>query len=406
MAETRNIGIAIVGGGPAALGLACTLANLPLPVVVLTDAPEKTAAPPQDGRSLALSLSSQRILEGCGVWTALAPHAVPIRRIHVSQQGLPGTMLLQAEQIGASALGYTVPAGTLLKALDARLERAPEVRVFRTVSDLQPLLRPDAYRLRFRYGKRERQLEARLLVAADGIDSGLCRRFRIPARTHDYLQTAVIAGVTPERPHGNTAYERFSRDGPLAILPLQGKRCKLVLTVPSGQANAVLSMPDAEFLELAERRFGRRLGHLSEPGARSAWPLRFRMATRQSGERFLVFGQAALALHPNAAQGYNLCLRDAAVLAELVTAHSDPGTPDVLRAYLAARRPDRWRGYLLSEGLARLFYNDRPLLSLARGLGMAVIDVLPSLKRQLLLGASGLLGRQPDLVRGSPWSGP
>jgi 2-octaprenyl-6-methoxyphenol hydroxylase len=250
-------------------------------------------------------------------------------------------------------------------------------------------------------GGESKQLECRLLVAADGARSALRETLGVQAVAHDYGQTAIVSVVKPVRDHGGGAFERFSPQGPTALLPLHGGRCTAVLCVPTAAADWHLGMPDREFLDELDRRSGWRLGGFTAAGDRSAWPLVRLVAGAQARGRVLFLGNAAHTLHPNAAQGLNLAVRDIAALAELVTAADDPGGADLIREYLAMRRADQDFVIGFTHGLAELFYTERCGRDLARRAGMLLIERLPPLKRALVQRAAGLRGRQPRWVRGA-----
>jgi 2-octaprenyl-6-methoxyphenol hydroxylase len=247
-------------------------------------------------------------------------------------------------------------------------------------------------------------LRAGLVVVADGGDSAVRQQLGVSTKAFDYGQTAVVANVTSERAPDSTAYERFTATGPLAILPLGGHRCVVVWAVPTAEAQTLLAHDDATFLSLLGDRFGNRLGRFVKVGRRRSYPLRLCLAERQVGSRFVIIGNAAHTIHPNAAQGLNLGLRDAAALAECIAdarrAGEDIASTAHLEKYAAGRIEDHRNVTRLSDGLARIFYNDIAPLVVARNLAMVAVDLVPPLKRRLVRQAMGLSGHQPRLVRG------
>jgi 2-octaprenyl-6-methoxyphenol hydroxylase len=255
-----------------------------------------------------------------------------------------------------------------------------------------------------------RELSTRLLVGADGGDSTVRRHGGIEASRVDYGQSAVIANVTPELPHGGRAFERFTDSGPLAMLPLrrdaEGERCALVWTVRSEYREDMLALDDASFLAALQACFGNRLGRLRRVGARSAYPLALLRAQRYTADRLALVGNAAHTLHPVAGQGFNLGLRDAATLAELIVAScrdgGDPGAAQVLARYEAWRRQDQRRAIALTDGLIRVFTSGFAPLVAARNLGMVALDLVPALKGVLARQTMGIAGRLPRLARGLP----
>lgn len=398
--------VAIVGGGMVGASLACALSGASLRTILIEAVPFRSDDQPSyDERGLSLSLATQRILEALAVWPALAPAATPIEHIHVSDRGRFGFVRLHAAELGIPALGHVAPARELGRALLQNVEAAANVELLCPAQVATARPGPDRVRLQFHDGIPD--LACRLLVVADGSHSTLRESLGMPAAVKDYGQTAVVAAISPERPHRNWAYERFTDTGPLALLPLRENRCALVYSVPSGGERTLLAEGDEEFLARVQSRFGRRLGRFLKVGARRSYPLMRITARRQAGERVLLLGNAAHTVHPNSAQGFNLGLRDAAALAEYLTAAAvvDPGAPTLLQEYCEARRADQNRVLRFTDGLTRLFYNNWPARIALRDTGMLLLDILPGLKRDFMRRAMGISGRQPRLVLGPPLPG-
>jgi 2-octaprenyl-6-methoxyphenol hydroxylase len=252
----------------------------------------------------------------------------------------------------------------------------------------------------------EVHISARVLVAADGADSALRERAGIDCRRIDYGQTAIVTNVTPQLPHNNVAWERFTDTGPLALLPMSGQRCGVVWTVSSDQADTVMALQDDEFLARLQQRFGNRLGRLQRVGKRQAWPLQLVSATQSVAERMALVGNAIHTLHPIAGQGFNLGARDIAALSEVlvdaIRAGEDPGSATVLQRYAEWRRRDHHNVTLFTDGLVRLFTVPLPGLGVARSAGMLALDMLPPAKRLLTRLTMGRSGRTPRLARGLP----
>ncbi|MFH0341868.1 MAG: 2-octaprenyl-6-methoxyphenyl hydroxylase [Chromatiales bacterium] len=397
----------IIGGGMVGASLACALAGQALKIGVVEAAPWKTDEPPSDDdRGLALSAVSQRILAGIGIWPQIQAHATPIEHIHVSDQGHFGFTRLDARVLGYAAFGHVVAGRQLGQALLSKLATQENVDLISPgrIEALQP--QPQQLLARVVAGGVERGISARLLVAADGVDSNTRTLLGVRSREFDYRQTAVVANVSLAAPHHNTAYERFGASGLVALLPLGGQRSVAVCVAGSKEASALLMMGDSGFTERLSVRMGHRIGPCLKVGRRRAYPLKLVRALDQSGPRFAVIGNAAHAIHPNAAQGLNLGLRDVATLAECVIdacrAGEDPGAYPMLRRYAEMRRADQRRVIAFSHGLARLFGNDLCPLVIARDLAMCAIDMIPALKRALVRRAMGLRGPLPRLGRGIP----
>lgn len=399
--------VLVAGGGMVGASVALALARAGVrTLVVEAVAPEAAEQPSYDGRGLALSLCSRRILEGVGVWPHLAPAATPIERIHVSELGGWAFTRLAAADSGLAAFGYIALARELGRALVAarqgleRLDWRAPARVAR-VSAGEAAVEVDVE------GQAGRaRLRTRLLVVADGTESRLREQLGVGASRHDYGQTAIVSSVATELPHANTAFERFTPWGPIAFLPMAGQRCTVVWTVPHEVAPALLACGEEEFLAGLLARFGRRLGRLRAPGSRRAYPFLRLLAKRVTGPRFVILGNAAHTLHANGAQGFNLGLRDAAALAEIVAhAHrlgADPGASATLEAYGRAREADVKRVAAMTHGLVETFCSASPLTRFGRRAGMVAVDLVPGLKRALVRQGTGLAAAQARLARGLP----
>ena len=392
--------------------LCVALAPLNLRVALIEAIPHNAATQPSfDERTTALSNGSRRILETIGVWPSLSAQATAIRKIHVSDQGRFGFARIDAAEQGLAALGYVVANRALGNALWSRLEESPGLQVFcpaqvskvtaheqsvsieiaeqgvKTVGAAQPAV-----------------IDAKLVVAADGAQSAVRAAFGIEADVRDYEQTAVITTVLPQRFHDNVAYERFTPSGPLALLPLDGGRCTLVLTLTKGLAQAALAWSDEEFLAEVQRRFGFRLGRFLKVGRRVPYPLSLTQAARTSAPRCVIIGNAAQGLHPVAGMGFNLGLRDVASLAELIAERAgkdaDAGSQELLAEYDAWRSADRGGVIGFTDGLVRIFSNPLSSVRGLRNLGLLAFDLLPPAKAALSRLSTGGGGRIPKLARG------
>jgi 2-octaprenyl-6-methoxyphenol hydroxylase len=394
--------VAIAGGGMVGLSLAAALAELPLDVVVIEPvAPESAEQPSFDSRTTALSSGSRRVLEGIGAWPSLASRATPIRRIHVSERGVFGTATLEAGEQGLAALGYTIENRLLGQALRERVAAFPRIRLCPArVADVEP--GADSVRLTTDASE---AIEARLLVAADGAQSAVRSALGIGASVADYGQHAVIAHVDTTKFHEFTAYERFTESGPLAILPIVEGRSAIVWTLAPEAAHRAVALPDAEFLGELQQAFGLRLGRFTRVGRRQAYALALTQAERLTAPRAAVLGNAAQSLHPVAGQGFNLALRDVAMLAELLAEGGDSGTPALLTRYAEWRAPDREAVVRFTDSLVRGFGLPLGPLRRARGQGLVLFDLLRPVKREFARRTMGLAGRQPRLVRGLPLAG-
>lgn len=380
----HHVDIAIVGGGPVGAALAAGLEGSGLSVAIL-EARTKLEAP--DPRALALSQGAHLILQRLGAWDALASRATAIESIHVSQRGGLGRAVLTAQDVGAAALGYVAEYGDLYATLAQRMAHCG--------STLLSGARVTAVNATAGYGMvgyqrdgAEHLLTARLVVLSEGGKS-------LPAALReekDYGQSAVVCTVKTEQAHAHRAFERFTPDGPIALLPL-GADYALVWTTPNAQLEARLALSDSEFLAQLQTAFGDRQGRFLAVSPRAAFPLKLLLAAASKSPRILRIGNAAHTLHPVAGQGFNLGLRDAWKLAE--TVHDTPreriGESAFAQRYEKTRHFDVTGGSLMTDILVEAFSNEHFLLKHARGAALTLIDLAPPLKtlfaRKMMFGA-------------------
>jgi 2-octaprenyl-6-methoxyphenol hydroxylase len=406
----RQYDIVIAGGGMIGASLALALSPLGLRVAVVEAvARGETRQPSFDDRSTALSRSTQRMFEAMGLWDDVIPAATPIRRIHVSDRGRFGFSHIDAAQQGVDARGYVVINRVLGEVLQSALARAETVDVLCPARVVDIDIGGDAATARIETGGGdEQELDCQLLVAADGANSMLRPMLGICATKTDYGQHAIIGNLLPEKPLDNCAYERFTDNGPLALLPVANDRAGFVWIVPSDDAGRVLALDDAAFLGELQAAFGYRLGRLSRVGKRAAYPLALSKALRLTAERAVLVGNSAHGLHPVAAQGFNLGMRDVAALCDCIAdarganPSADLGDPDLLARYAQWRRSDQGKLVRLTDGIVRLFGSSSPPLRAVRNLGMLGFDLVPGVRSVFAKHMMGLTGRLPRLSRGVP----
>jgi 2-octaprenyl-6-methoxyphenol hydroxylase len=400
--------VAIAGGGLVGASLALALAPLGLRIALVeAAAPGATGHPSFDERTTALANGSVRVFRSLDVWRHMEREATPIRRIHVSDQGRFGTARIDAAEQGLESLGCVVPNRVIGAALQQGLRDCASLDVFAPARVLGSELQDGCRRLRFEVDGAERHVAARLVVAADGARSLVREQAGIGAEHWEYGQTAITATLVSQRFHDHVAFERFTPEGPIAMLPLADGRCGLVWTRHPEQAARLLALPDDAFLAELQQAFGFRLGRLLSVGRRQSYELGLWRAERHAGERLAVVGNAAQALHPIAGQGFNLGLRDAASLAEvladaIVEGATDAGAPGPLAAYSAWRDQDQRRIVAFTDGLVRLFATPLGPLRMLRSAGLLAFDALPPAKGALARLSVGASGRIPRLARGVP----
>jgi 2-octaprenyl-6-methoxyphenol hydroxylase len=399
-----EVDVAIVGGGMVGASLAVGLIGTGVRLALIEAVPFGASAQPSfDERTTALGNASRRIFEGLGVWEQIAPEAAPIRVIHVSEAGRFGGARLTAAEQGIEAFGYVVPNRRIGAALWGRLAGAAglTLRVPASVEDVAI----DESGARFNVvseGRRE-AVVSRLVVAADGAHSQVRTAVGIEAAVEDYDQVAVVANVASDTPHDGIAYERFTRSGPLALLPLADGTRAVIWACRREDAPAVLALDDASWLAELQARFGWRAGRFTRAARRASFPLRLTRAAAAVATRAVPIGNAAQALHPVAGQGFNLGLRDAAMLAEVIAnASGDVGERALLERFAAWRARDRSGVVRFTDGLVRLFGDARPGVGLLRNLGLLLFDLAPPAKSALARVSLGFGGPTPRLARGLP----
>ena len=387
-----RVHLAIIGGGLVGASLALALqagAKARGWKIVLIEpfAPGNTYQPSYDARSSALSYGSRLIYERLGVWQSIIERGEPINDIHVSDRGRFSTARLSASDEGVPALGYVVENAWLGQCLWKSLD--PDVISWRCPSEvihMQPL--EDGYRLTL---NDETTLDCDLAVLADGGRSGLREQLGIHVRKRPYDQSALIANISTSQPHEGMAFERFTDEGPMALLPLPDNRCALVWTRLGMDAQRLAALDERSFLNQLQEVFGYRLGTLTQVGARHLYPLVLIEAEEQVRANLVVLGNAAHSLHPIAGQGFNLSLRDAQALADaLLSSDQKPGELATLLSYQQRQHLDQQLTIGFSDQVTRLFGSDQTLISFGRNLGLLGLDVLPPAKRWFARQAMGL----------------
>lgn len=398
--ENGQVDVLIVGGGLVGSSLAIALGESGQRVALAEAfAPHVSSEPVAGERHLALASASVQGLASIGVWPHVATRANPIRKVHVSRAGEFGALRLDAAEQGVDSLGHTLPARQLGAGLARRLQDCAGIQRLtpaRLVS-LEPVA--GGWRAALETGQgRQRTIEARLVVGADGTHSSVRDLLGIECDRFDYRQTVFVCTAATERPHEDRAFERFGDHGPAALLPLAGGQCGLVMAVPGEQAEEVAALDDGAYLALAAARLGNRLGRLSAPGKRHRHEV-MRVAARSlTGPRAVLLGNAAQTVHPIGAQGFNLGLRDALTLAELLVDHDDPGSRELLAEYARRRTPDRDGVMAFSHGLIRLACLPQPILGPLRSLALVGMDAIPALRRSVARRGMGYRGEPPRAV--------
>jgi 2-octaprenyl-6-methoxyphenol hydroxylase len=397
--------IIIAGGGMIGSSLALALAPLCLRVAIVEPIPRTSAAQPSfDDRSTVLSRSTQRMYEAMGLWDDILEAATPVTRIHISDQGRFGFSHIDAAEQKVEALGYVVINRVLGSVVQSALSEVPNLDILCPAEITAAQLTPDAALATVQHADgNSEELTCRLLVAADGARSSVRDMIGISANHVAYEQRAIVGNLLPEKSLHNCAYERFTKNGPLAMLPIADGRAGFVWTVADRDAERILALDDDSFIAELQDAFGYRLGALSRLGTRASYPLHLSKAIRLAATRAVLIGNAAHGLHPVAAQGFNLGLRDVAALCDCI-ADFDLDDPELLQRYAAWRKDDQSKLVGFTDGLVRLFSSNKRAARTLRSIGMLGFDMLPGVRSLFAKHTMGLAGRLPRLSRGVPLS--
>jgi 2-octaprenyl-6-methoxyphenol hydroxylase len=397
--------VVIIGAGMVGASLACALAPSGLRIAIIESITlSNEQQPSYDDRGITLSPSSKRIFEHINVWQQVQSYTTPIKKIHISEQGRFGFTHLDAAELGHAELGHVVVARSLGQALHTQMSTFKNVELI-CPAELKHFKKTESgMTLEITRSDKTEIISAGLLVGADGTRSLVRRLAGINTKENDFKQTAIVANITTQKPNNATAYERFTKHGPVALLPIDKNRSVLVFTVDKENADHYMGLSDEGYINEIETEFGRRLGKIEQVGQRRSYPILFIEAVKQYQEQLILLGNAAHSIHPNAAQGFNLGLRDVAGLAECIFDAIEKGlsTDDIsiLENYMKLRVTDQQRVMNFTNRLASSFYNELPLLSSARNIAMLLLDSMPYLKSSFVKKTMGIAGLQPQGVRG------
>ena len=397
----------VVVGGAGFAGLALAIAlrqGLGDPFTVTVADPALAHARSKDPRASAIAAAARRLFAAIEVWDAVAENAQPILDMVVTDSKLddavrPTFLTFGGEVEGGEPFAHMIENRHLV---DALAEKAKSLGVELRATPVAGF-DAEANSIKVQFAG-DKTIAARLLVGADGAHSLIREQAGIATHGWNYGQSAIVTTVAHERDHNGRAEEHFLPAGPFAILPLTGRRCSIVWTETSGEAQRIVALADNEFHAELEKRFGLQLGDIEIVGPRRAFPLGLFTARTFIGQRLALVGDAAHIIHPIAGQGLNMGLRDVAALAEAIADAArlglDPGGPEVLERYQRWRRFDTMTMGVATDGLNRLFSNHSDALRLARDIGLGLVERMPMLKRMFIREAAGFTGDVPKLLRG------
>ena len=406
---TVDADVIVVGGGLNGPALALALARAGVSVTVIDAQPARARAETGfDGRAYALAIASKRLLGAIGVWKRIEANTQPILQIKASD-GRAGTgasrhyLHFDSGEIEEGPMGFMVEDRHLYAAFLAEMLQTTGLTHIPGTSVTAQEVGPGGISVSLSDGRR---LTARMIAGCDGRGSATATRAGIARTGKPYGQTALVCAVAHERPHLGIAQQFFMPSGPLAILPLTGKRCSIVWSETEANARSIAALDDATFLEVLRPRFGDYLGAISLAGPRFSYPLTLTLANDYVAPRVALVGDAAHGVHPIAGQGLNLGFRDVAAMAEILVSAArrgeDIGANDVLTRYQTLRRFDSTVLALVMDSVNRLFSNDNPILRSGRDAGLGLVNRVGPLRRAFLRRAAGLSGQLPILLTGRP----
>ncbi|OGT68150.1 MAG: hypothetical protein A3I12_04730 [Gammaproteobacteria bacterium RIFCSPLOWO2_02_FULL_38_11] len=384
--------IVIVGRGFVGTALALLLRDLPLNIAILDRLPEFSNT--SDFRSIVLSYGSYLILDRLGLGDFIKNHAVPIYTIQVSDAGHFGMTHVSSVEEGVPALAYVIEGGVLQRVLETSLKTASSLTFFYDSQIISLIELEQAHQITIEHQGKHKILKTDLLVGADGTDSIIRKLKKVKTKEFDYEQTAIVSKINLNRAHEFISYERFTSEGSIAFLPLSGLQSGLVWSAPSVLAAEILSLPDELFLQRLQKQFGYRLGKFRGVRQRITYPLKSSSACLQGGKGWILVGNAAHTLHPIAAQGFNLGLRDVSFLSEVIcdglSLNKKLYENDLIARYSAGREGNQEKTQRFTHYLVSLFSQTYWPMKLARNGVSALIEYFPPLKHRIAKHAMGI----------------
>ncbi|HCE1510053.1 2-octaprenyl-6-methoxyphenyl hydroxylase [Vibrio parahaemolyticus] len=391
----KQYDVVIAGGAMAGATLALAIEHLSqgaLRVAVVEPFKAQSDQHPGfDSRSIALSYGTVNLLRHLELWSAIEPFSTPIEHIHVSDRSHAGMTDITKHDVGVEALGYVVELADVGRVYQELLTHSTAIDLYCPDSAKHITRTQENVTIELASGE---LLNAKLLVAADGAVSQCCQQIGLELSEHDFDQVAVIANIVTQEPHQGRAFERFTENGPVALLPMSDNRMSLVWCLRPDEAQIVMELSESEFLERLQQDFGWRLGAMQKVGLRASYPLLLRHRKQNISHRFAIVGNAAQTLHPIAGQGFNLGIRDVVTLAEeLVKQGEDVGRYQGLIRFSQRREADRNETIWLTSSLVHVFSNDLLAMRIGRNTALAAMDNLSIFKQPLLRHSLGLVKR-------------
>jgi 2-octaprenyl-6-methoxyphenol hydroxylase len=396
--------VVIVGGGMVGMAAALSLSQLNLSIALLeSQVVEGDSHPSYDDRTLVVNQASVCFWKNLGIWQKLKQNITPINKVHVSNKGYFGSVNFDKDELNVDALAYIVEAKILGFALKHACEENESITAIAPASFKQMQHKKYAVEVNYTMGESIHTISAKLMLAADGIQSGIRKQLGLETIIKSYQRTAIICNITPEQKHKNCAFERLTDKGPTAILPFVSNRCGFVWTVENAQAQEILDLSDEDFIQKAQQQFGYRLGKFIKAGKRSSYPLYLVTVPQQVKNRVILIGNAAHGMSPVSAQGLNLAVRDVArlfdVLQEKIQKSQDIGADESLNTYQNAINTDQQQTMRYTDDLMSWFKIDEPIIATLRSISLFAMNQSKHLKQELFHRASGYRGQIPQLLR-------
>lgn len=397
--------ISVIGGGLVGLCAALLLQH-PARRVTLLEAGSlvQQDTKPLNARSIALSISSVKIFQALNIWSSIQAYATPIRHIHISARGRWGVTRLQAQDMKLDALGYVIASHDLGLCLQQAVAACRAID-YQTEAQFETIQQQLKVSIGYVKQGRQKKTESAIALIADGANSRARAALGIGHQTIDYGQSVIICNVEVSKPGNDIAFERFTEQGPLAMLPLGKNRYACVWTLTPELAERMQLLDEAGFIEALQRSFGFRLGYIERIGERYDMALLRTRAEALQQQRCFLVGNAANALHPVAGQSFNLSLRDLACLYELLagqqlSALDNDAVKAIAAEYERQRLAEQAAVIRFGDGLVTLFSNELPLFGRARAAALALLDISPPLKTQVALAGMGMSFGGNRLLRG------
>lgn len=395
--------LVIVGGGIVGLTLAAALKDSGLNILLIEA--KVTSLAVSKGQAYAVHMLSALIYKGIGIWDKILPRIAKYRHIRLSDADYPDVVEFETKDISQDIpeLGYVAEHQALLEPLQEFVHDCPNVSYLCPAEVVSTKYESDEVVINIKLGEQVKTVKSKLVVAADGSRSPIRQGAGIKTHGWKYWQSCIVAFVKPEKPHNDTAYERFWPSGPFAILPLPGNRCRIVWTAPHAEAQALCALNDEQFLQELSRRFGEQMGKLELLGDRFVFQVQLMQSDRYVLPRLALVGDAAHNCHPVGGQGLNLGIRDVAALAQVIQkahqAGEDIGNLKVLKRYEGWRQKENLTILGFTDLLDRMFSNQFPPVVFVRRLGLWLMQRVPMLKVFMLKLMIGLKGKTPELAR-------